>query len=388
MPDALDILINGRFLTRPISGVDRTATEIVRAMASRTSRPVLRLSVAVPRGAPSDLEIRNRLGLPNTSVIHRSRLRGYLWEQGVLARLRPNAILLSLCNMGPVFRRSQFVLIHDAQVHDTPASYSRAFRLAYRLLQPMIARRAAAVTTVSAHSRDRLKAHGVATSITAPLVPNGFDHLDRVKACPAILERLGLTAGEYLLALGHPAPHKNLGTVLAACRARSDRSLPLVVTGSDEMLKLIPPTDLEDGTVRFIGRISDSELVSLYCGARLFLLPSRTEGFGIPLIEAMACGCPVIASTGGALPEVAGTAAILVDPDDPAAWASAIDGIVNDSARLASLTEAGQRRASAFTWRNSAQSVVNALAEITSRRSSDSIAQGTDTGTIPLAAKP
>jgi glycosyltransferase involved in cell wall biosynthesis len=357
------LLINGRFLSRPLAGVDRTAIEIVSALASLVDPESLEIVCAVPNGAPPDDEIRSMLGLQRSAPIHRSRYRGYLWEQLVLPHIRPNSILLSLCNMGPVARTNQLVMIHDAQVHDSPQSYSLAFRTAYRTLQPALARNAGAVATVSNHSRQRMRAHGIGRDRGIEVIQNGADHMARIRSDPAILGRLGLRPDGYLLALAHPALHKNTAMVIEACLQRKDQAFPLVLSGRVDESIILLANRAHDGAVLLAGRTTDGELKALYENARLFLLPSITEGFGLPVLEAMHCGCPVITSNGGALPEIAGDAAILCDPLDKEAWCREIDELQNDPHRLAELSGRGRVQASKFTWRRSAETLLSILSD-------------------------
>ncbi|MDE2411089.1 MAG: glycosyltransferase family 4 protein [Sphingomonadales bacterium] len=350
----MHLLINGRFLSRPLSGVDRTAQELIRALVAQQPGRPLQIDCAVPRDAPEDATIRQRLTLPATSRIHRSSWRGYAFEQLALARIAPQAMLLSLCNIGPVARQRQLILIHDAQVHDAPESYTPAFRAAYALLQPRLARRARHVATVSDHSRRRLLANGIGRPGSIAVIANGVDHLDRVAPDHSIIERLRLEAQSYVLALTHPAPHKNLA-LLHRVYPTGDPSLPPLV--------LVGPRSNEPGDdrIRYTGRISDGELKALYAGARMFLFPSLTEGFGFPALEAMTCGCPVIAARAGAIPEVVGDAAILLDPHNADGWLSAIIALSQDATARDALTRAGRQRAARFTWDRAARQVLDLL---------------------------
>lgn len=361
----LKLLINGRFLTRPMTGVDRTAEQVVRALsalaATGDAMVAFELEIAVPAGAPTDEQIRSRLDLPVAIKIHRSRFSGYVWEQLVLSRLEPEATLLSLCNIGPVLRRKQLAMIHDAQIYDAPHSYSPAFRTTYRLLQPLLARRANTVVTVSQHSRGRLQAHGLADERMIHVIYNGVDHICGLRSDPEVLGRLGLTPGEYLLALCHPAKHKNIAMLVRACGRREDRQIPLVLAGQGHATVLDAGTAQSRDCISVTARLTDNELKALYESARLFLFPSLTEGFGFPLLEAMSCGCPVIATTGGATPEIAGSAAVLCDPSDEAAWTRAVEALQFDTERLADLSERGRAQAEQFTWRRTAQEVLAIL---------------------------
>ncbi|WP_206244422.1 glycosyltransferase family 4 protein [Novosphingobium terrae] len=338
-------LINGRFLSRPTTGVDRVAIELVRALQKRRNAGApIELSIAVPADAPGDGAIRASLNLDADCPILRSRHRGYGWEQIALPMLQPDAMLLSLCNMGPVLRRRQLVLMHDAQIYDAPGSYSPAFRCAYRLLQPLLARRAQHIATVSDHSAQRLRHHRVGGLRDFHVLPNGIDHLDAIIPDDTILSRLGLQPGSYLLAIGAKAFHKNIPMLLAAHAALPAPRLPLVLVGGGEAGEDVIST----------GRVSDGELKALYSHARLFLLPSLTEGFGLPALEAMACGCPVLTSDGGALRETCGEAAAYCPPMDRPSWTARIGAFSTSERKLEAMRRAGLAHAARFRWDSAA----------------------------------
>lgn len=363
------LLINGRFLTRPATGVDRTATELIRALQRRRKSGIsanLELSVAIPADAPQNDEIRARLELDDSSAIIRSQHRGYYWEQVDLALIRRDELLLSLCNVGPVLRRRQLVLMHDAQVYDVPESYSRSFRMVYRFLQPQLARRADVIATVSNYSCDRLQRNAVGRGRHFELLPNGIDHFDQIPVDPSVLERLNLRRGRYLLAIGSKAPHKNIPMLIEACSTLCDCRLPLVLVGAgDSGIFATSSLSYRDGRpgVIWTGRLDDGELKALYENARLFLLPSLTEGFGLPSLEAMACGCAVLASNAGALPETCGEAAAYCDPRDVQAWIASIKQLMATPRKLNAMRAAGRAQALRFRWDVSAARLLRIIDE-------------------------
>ena len=161
----------------------------------------------------------------------------------------------------------------------------------------------------------------------------------------------------YLLHVGDLHTRRNLGMLIRAlAHGRSDSlidRMPLVVlAGVDrgERARLEDEARRARVSLCFAGVPADATLAGLYAGAAAFVYPSRYEGFGLPLLEAMACGAPVIAARAGAIPEVVGNAGILVDPDDESAMASAIAQIIHDGGVADRLRETGRLRASAFTW--------------------------------------
>lgn len=359
-----DLILNGRFLMRPSTGVDRVAIELICALDQHGLPPGLTNWRALrPAGQMADAQ-----GSPariiETVETSGSRLTGHMWEQLTFARTSPEDWLLSLCNIGPVLRGRQIVMLHDAQVFSAPESYSLGFRSFYHALQPRLARRAAMVLTVSNHSKAELEHFGVVPKGKARVVPNGADHILRVRPDRSILHRHNLTTGAYFLAIGSLAPHKNIGLLTHAARARADTSMPLVIAGGGNASVFADTGITPSQDVRPIGRVTDAELRALYENATALVFPSLTEGFGLPPVEAMFCGCPVIASTGGAVPEVCGEAVLLVDPLDLSGWTAAMTKVAEDTDLRARLTTAGYKRAATFTWANAAAILSGHLSEL------------------------
>jgi glycosyltransferase involved in cell wall biosynthesis len=162
----------------------------------------------------------------------------------------------------------------------------------------------------------------------------------------------------YVLFVGTPEPRKNLARLAAALRLlrREGRRERLVVAGADGW----GPGAPADPDVRFLGRMADDALPALYAGASCLAIPSLHEGFGLPALEAMAAGCPVVAADAGALPEVCGGAAVLVDPLDVAAIARGLARAVDGRDAL---VRAGRRRAQAFTWEAAAAAMLDVYRE-------------------------
>ena len=187
-----------------------------------------------------------------------------------------------------------------------------------------------------------------------------------------VAARYGLPA-RYVLAVGTLEPRKNLTTLLHAfARLRQggdvDPGLQLVLAGARGWLdgpifRTVRALGLEQ-TVRFPGFIDDDDLPAVYSGAALFVFPSLYEGFGLPLLEAMACGVPVITSNVASMPEVAGDAALLVDPRDAGGLAAAIARALRDRKLRARLRAAGLARAGQFSWETAARRTLDAYASL------------------------
>lgn len=345
------ILFNGKFLSAPPTGVHRVAEEIIRA-ADRRMRDGDGVSAALLH--PRDAARR----LPLTRIPHRQigRLTWQAWEQADLPRLAGPGMLVNLCNLGPVMRRDAVTMIHDAQVAETPASYSPAFRTYYRAVQPVLARRHRAILTVSDYARRALIRHGVAPD--AYVVPNGCDHVHRITGDPSAAATLGLQPGRFVLALASAQAHKNTSMLIDAFRAPRLADLTLALFGA---VRAEGPFADPPPNVRLLGRISDGALFGLMRAAAAFACPSRTEGFGLPPAEAMALGLPVVAAPCGALPEVCGDAALYADPDDPAAWVQALTSVASGPDLRRDMVAKGRRRAASMTWDAAAARLLDIL---------------------------
>jgi glycosyltransferase involved in cell wall biosynthesis len=198
-------------------------------------------------------------------------------------------------------------------------------------------------------------------------VPEGvsarFAPVERPEAIAALRARYGLER-PYLLHVGRLDPGKNLRTLLAALAELRDGGAPhdLVLAGppgwkNEGFFRLLRELDLE-GRVRLLGYVPDADLPALYTAADVFVFPSLYEGFGLPPLEAMACGTPVVASSRSAMPEVLGDAAVLVDPRDARALAGAVRRVLDDGPLRSGLRQAGLRRAEAYSWEAAARATV------------------------------
>lgn len=336
--------LNGRFLSQKLTGVQRYAREVALALAAMPERPAVTLL------APPGAEGLERFAALDPRVVRGGS--GQAWEQVALPLAAREGTLINLGNTGPLLAGSaQAVVVHDAGVFDTPESYSRAFRAWYRGLQRGLVMRGARILTVSRFSAGRLAQH---LGVEAPATLEGGEHILREAADPTVLERHGLTAGRYALVVGTGAAHKNLAALHAAMAELKRRGLTLAVAGAKDAAVFRAGSDAP-GEVRALGRVSDAELRALYEGALCLLFPSRYEGFGLPPLEAMWCGCPVIAGPAGAVPEVCGEAALYFDAGQPESLGELVGRLADDPAERAALAAAGRARAAGFSWEMAAR---------------------------------
>jgi len=296
-----------------------------------------------------------------------------------LRRLPPESVFFSPGFNPPLVAAQPFVFtMHDLNHIDRAENSTAAKRLCYRLVLRRACRGAARVLTVSEFSRRRIVDWAGVPPEKVVNVGNGVDGSFRAEP-----QRLGHPEG-YLLCVGNRKGHKNEFRVVEAfARAGLPPSVRLRFTG--EATTELTRQASRCGVARrvdFTGQLNDAQMPALYREARALVFPSLYEGFGLPVLESMACGTPVITSTTTALPEVAGEAALLVDPESAAAIAAAIRRLWDDGALRAALRERGLERAAQFTWERTARRVWQVL-EAATRRVSDDKVSGQSSGKFP-----
>jgi glycosyltransferase involved in cell wall biosynthesis len=257
--------------------------------------------------------------------------------------------------------------IHDLAFEHLPQTFNRRSWMQLRLTVRRTARRAAHVITVSEYSRqDICKTYGIATkriTVTPEAAPSHFAPVTNEKELLAIRENYGIN-GDYLLSLCSIQPRKNLIRLIEAYsrlrQARPGIRLPqLVLAGKrgwlDSETFHAAQRNALDGDIVMTGYVADKDLPALYSGATCFVYPSFFEGFGLPVLEAMQCGVPVIAGNRTSLPEVVGEAGILFDPFDEQRLAEAIASVIDNPAYAARLRCRGLERAKEFSWTKTAR---------------------------------
>jgi glycosyltransferase involved in cell wall biosynthesis len=249
------------------------------------------------------------------------------------------------------------VTIHDLSFERDPRLMGRRDRFFFRTMVPRSARRADRILTVSERTkRDLVELYGLEDAKVV-VTPNGVDARFRPDG-----DRNGTDA--YLLFVGALQPRKDPVTAIEAL-SLVDTGLRLVLVGPDKGAERKSRDAVArlglNGRVEFAGHVDMDELASLYRDAEALVFPSRYEGFGLPVVEAMASGTPVVAAAAGAVPEVAGDAAILVEPGDPVALAGGIERALADRERL---VHAGLERAKRYTWERTAEQTLTVYREL------------------------
>jgi len=260
-------------------------------------------------------------------------VRDAVWYPFALGRKRDAELLHCPTYRGPVRSALPLVVtVHDLAVFRHPEAFNRWTRTYSPRVVPRVLATARRIIAVSEFTRRELVELLRVPDEKIRVVPNAVDD-DFTRDGPA-------SAGDYVLAVGTLEPRKNLARLVEAAR-RADVELRVVGAAG------WGGVEVGGNGVRWLGEVSDAELAQLYRGARCVAYPSVYEGFGIPVLEAMACGVPVVTSRGTAMEEVANGAAVLVDPEDPAELAA---GIERASAEREALVARGLERARAFRW--------------------------------------
>lgn len=366
---ARTIGVDLRGLVGPPTGIGRYSVELLRRLARRGDTRFLGLA---HRGLHADAGALEEAGV---RVEVESAPLGVIWQQWRLpARLARGDVdlLWSPINVLPLrLPVPAVVSLHDL----TPVLFPETHRFKVRLsMLPFLERTLATATRIVTGSRavaDELRFHFPECGARLRVVPHAAGEEFRPagdEEVAAVRERLGAPRG-YVLYVGSIEPRKNLGVVLDAweslCEDDPDTP-PLVLAGpygwrSREIVRRVER--LRHRGLIALGRQPEEDLLRLFQGARLFVYPSLAEGFGLPPLEAMACGVPTLVSDRSSLPEVVGDGGLTIDANDPLSWAQAMRGMLREPSRAAELGERGVRRAAAFSWDRAAREMESVFAE-------------------------
>ena len=368
----LRIGINGRSLFRQLTGVQHYAREVTRALCVLEPGDVDFTVFAgrEGRGAGEDLP------LAASPVPANGPIQGMVWEQTVLRRMAGKActdVLFNPANLAPLFPPvPSVVTIHDLSFLLFPEYFSRSFGVYYRHIIPMIIDQSTAIITDSESSRKDLVEHLGAPPDKVTAIHLGVSPVFRGRIRKEDLETVRRRHGlpqKFFLSVSSLEPRKNLARLVQAYRmltpeVKEDQKLVLVGAGnrlfadpglSGELARIAA------GAVVTPGYIPEEDLPAVYRMATALVFPSLYEGFGLPVLEAMAAATPVITSNRSSLPEVAGQAAVLVDPESTEEIAAAMELVAQDSGARNLLIERGKKRASGFTWEKTAKQTLAVL---------------------------
>ncbi len=342
---AADIKVNGRFYAHRPTGMQRYALEVS------------------SRGPASA-----RIVKPNRSL--RGGI-GHMWEQVYLPVATGRDLLWSPNNTGPLAVTRQICTIHDLIPLDHPEWFSPNFVALYRWLLPRLAARLRHVIAISEFTKSRVIQLLKVDERRVTVIPNGVD----ATFCPqpaqkieALRRSLGIGSRPYALCVGSLEPRKNLKTLLKAWTLLPESTrgeFQLLVAGAKGNPGVFRDAGIDNvpADVVLTGYVAQEQLPVLYAGAAVFVYPSLYEGFGLPPLEAMACGVPVVTSNTSSIPEVVKQAAILADPENAEELAAGIERALWDEALRRDMIARGLERARELTWDATARRTWQLLAQ-------------------------
>ena len=339
------IFVNGRSIRQQMIGLNRYTIEVTKRLGDK-------VQLLLPSG-------KAKLG------------RGIIWEQAYLpTRIKKNELLWSPANTGPLLEFNQVVTIHDVIPLEHPEWFTRMYSDWYRFLLPRLVQRVQKIITDSEYSKNKITDLLNVSEDKIIVIPGGVgkeyhpvnsNMLSHVKS-------MYVESSNYLLVVGTIEPRKNLKRLLRSWQliCNDYRDIQLIIVGVEANSARSVDMPLTVKSTSLLGYVDDQHLPALYSGAIALIFPSVYEGFGLPALEAMACGTPVLASNATSLPEVVGDAGLLFDPYDIDDMSSSIERIITDSDLRETLQLKGLERAKQFTWERTASLVWEVLSQTAS----------------------
>ncbi|MFK3841206.1 glycosyltransferase family 4 protein [Serratia sp. NPDC087055] len=347
------IYVNARFLTQKITGVQRFAEMISLELCKKYDDIVFVCPKGILRRSVAEKLRVEQIGLSH----------GHLWEQIELPLYlsqRGSPLLVNLGSTGPIIYRNKIITHHDITYLRYPESYSKPFILFYRFLVPMMISSSKHLLTVSEFSKREItktyRYPGENTSVIYNAADIKFTSKRRKDSVVYFL----FVASEKF----HKNQHGMIDAFLKFNNCRSEgKKVKLKIIGDLLKRELDSNYNLENGmeNIEFLGRVEDDELIILYQNAFAFIFPSFYEGFGIPPLEAQACGCPVLASDKASIPEILGDSALYFDPFDESEIVKAMEIIIKDDDLRNELIRRGNENIKRFSWQASAEKLIKAV---------------------------
>lgn len=293
------IIINGRFLTQKISGVQRFAHEIIKELDEIVDKGKYKII------APKNI-INKDLKLKNIEIEIIGYTKGHLWEQVELSYYvkKNKGKLINLCNTAPILNPG-VITIHDIQTKVHPEFFSKKFVFWYNLLHKFNIKNSDKLITVSEFSKNEILKYYNIPRNKIKVIYNGWQHMERIGFDEYILDKLKLKEKKYVLGVSSINPNKNFKYILELAKLHLEYIFVIVGNKNSKVFKENSFEELKN--LKWTGYISDEELKTLYKNAEIFIFPSLYEGFGIPPLEAMACGCKnIVVSNTSCFPEIYG----------------------------------------------------------------------------------
>lgn len=341
------IVINARFLSQKITGVQRYAIEICKCLPEFINNKKIILV------APSDVLI-NREELKKYDLIEYGKFKGHLWEQIDLVRFlkkNGNPILINFGGIGPIYYKNKITYIHDLAFKYFPKTFSFVFQKSYNFFVPISVKNSRRVLTVSNYVKKDIE--------------NNFKvkNVDVIYAAHSNqFKNLRLKREKIILAVSSLDPRKNFNRIISAfLKLNTDYKLYFVGAKLKSFSDIKLTKKSSDNNIIFTGYLNDEELIKLYNRASIFIYASLFEGFGIPPLEAQACGCPCIVSNKTSLPEVNLDSVEYCNPESIESIYTKLKYLIEHEQRRSELTSKGYENITRFSWNLSAKKLVSII---------------------------
>jgi glycosyltransferase involved in cell wall biosynthesis len=357
------VVVDARFLTQPLTGVQRYAIEL--SLRLKQMDPSIRFV------CPKDVIQRDIFERLEAKIIG-SHTR-FLWSQidlPMYLKKHNNPLLVNFDSVSAsAYYRNKIVTLHDITWARYPQSFSRRVRMLHHVIDPIVLKNSLEIITVSNFSKKEIVNYFKNLHKAPHVIYNAVDDKFHIND----KERSNILA-PYILAVASQVYHKNITKLIEAfdkiCKhKKSDFSL-IIAGGSDDCFQKQSYKIRSDASIRFTGRVTDEELVKLYQEAAVLVFPSLYEGFGIPPLEAQACGCPVVASNVASMPEILGDSVLYFDPNNIAEIQDVIYQVIGYPSLRESLIEKGYANVSRFSWDTSVRQLYDILVNISNTPSS------------------
>ncbi|MDD2636286.1 MAG: glycosyltransferase family 1 protein [Bacteroidales bacterium] len=332
--------INGHFMTQSMTGIQRFSYELCKAMINAGEEII----ILAPRKTKPEYQL-------NCKIEKFGIFNGVLWEHLELLLLllkKRKPLLLNFGSPGPLFYKNRIVTIHDVSFKKNPKWFAWYYSLYYRIITPIYAKRSHKIITVSKFSKSEIQNWLKLPDDKFEIVHNAVSKEISPKEQDTPIQK-----GKYILTVSSLDPRKNLKNIFKAFSLNKDINLQLILAGKKS--SMFNFKDDDEVKIKSIGYVSNSQLANLYKNASAFIYLSYYEGFGIPPLEAMSFGCPVILSDIPVFREIYHNSALFVNPDKLDEISNAINQIVNNEQLRTELISKGLHKSQEYNWEKSAK---------------------------------
>ncbi|MFN3848507.1 MAG: glycosyltransferase family 4 protein [Spirosomataceae bacterium] len=345
------IYINGRFLTQEITGVQRYALEVTKSLDSLIDSDTI-VTILVPKGQKIQIELKNIL------IKQVGFLTGHLWEQLELPFYCNRGVLFNPCATGPLFKKNQISTFHDVNFINFPEGFTWKFRIMYRLIFFMCGKLSKSIIAISDYTKHELIDKFAIRGSKINVIYEGYQHFNEVIENNSILNNIDKSK-PFVLGVSSINKNKNFNIILSCLRYIND--VNFVIVGKSNPKIFGDVNSFENKNITFLGRVSDSELKSLYKSAFCFVYPSFYEGFGLPPMEAMSCGCVCIVSNTSCLPEIYKDSVLYCDPREPITLSNQILKLLDSPDIRHDLSIKSKSILQKYSWTECSKQILNLL---------------------------